>query len=54
MTWKEEGESYEGLPGLSWMIPLAFFRQGGWKPLAKSNTLRPVSAVRLMPRTSEC
>jgi len=29
MTLKEEGESYEGLPGLSRTIPRAFLREGG-------------------------
>jgi len=29
ITLKEEGESYEGLPGLSRTIPSAFFREGG-------------------------
>jgi len=29
MTLKEEGESYEGLPGLSRTMPSAFFREGG-------------------------
>jgi len=32
MTLKEEGVSYKGLPGLSRMIPSAFFREGGWNP----------------------
>jgi len=29
MTLKEEGESYEGLPGLSRTIPRPFLREGG-------------------------
>jgi len=29
MTLKEEGESYEGLPGLSRTMPSAFLREGG-------------------------
>jgi len=29
ITLKEEGESYEGLPGLSMTIPSAFLREGG-------------------------
>jgi len=29
MTLKEEGESYQGLPGLSRTIPSAFLREGG-------------------------
>jgi len=29
MTLKEEGESYEGLPGLSRTMPSALLREGG-------------------------
>jgi len=29
ITLKEEGESYEGLPGFSRTIPSAFLREGG-------------------------
>jgi len=29
ITLKEEGKSYEGLPGLSRTIPSAFLREGG-------------------------
>jgi len=29
ITLKEEGESYDGLPGLSRTIPSAFLREGG-------------------------
>jgi len=29
MTLKEEGESYEGLPGVSRTIPSAFLREAG-------------------------
>jgi len=29
MTLKEEGELYEGLPGLSRTMPSAFLREGG-------------------------
>ena len=29
ITQKEEGESYEGFPGLSRTIPSAFLREGG-------------------------
>jgi len=32
MTLKEEGESYEGFPGLSRTMPSALFSVRGWEP----------------------
>jgi len=40
MTLKEEGESYEGLPGMSWTIPSAVLREGGWNPGASMGSRR--------------
>jgi len=40
MTLKEEGESYEGLPGLSRTIPSAFLRKGGCNAWATRGSRR--------------
>jgi len=37
---KEEGESYESLPGLSRTIPSAFLREGGGNPWASRGSRR--------------
>ena len=40
ITLKEEGESWPGLPGLSWTMPRACLREEGWKPWASRGSSR--------------
>jgi len=48
MTLYEEGEPYEGLPGLSRTIPSAFLREGGGKPWTSGGSRREGRSEGLM------
>jgi len=54
ITLKEEGESYEGLAGLSRTIPSAFLREGGWNPWARRGSRREGRREGLMRCFDSC